>query len=244
MSKPFIFHQLFESRSSTYTYLLADPVSQEAVLIDPVLETVDRDLQLLKELGLKLKYVLDTHIHADHITGAGVIRQRTAAKTAVSKKSKVACVDLPLSHGDQLHFGPFIIHVIETPGHTDSCLSFYCEDRVFTGDALLIRGTGRTDFQGGSAENLYDSVTEKLFKLPSETLVYPAHDYQGFTASSVENEALHNPRLGKSKTKADFVKTMSELKLAYPQKIDEALPANRACGETSKSAATQNQVRP
>lgn len=230
MNSNFVFHQLFEQKSSTYTYLLGDNNSKEAVLIDSVLETVDRDLKLIEELGLTLKYVLDTHIHADHVTGAGEIRNRLAVKTAVAEKSNVPCADLNLKENDEIKFGEFSIKVLETPGHTDSSLSFYCEGMIFTGDALLIRGCGRTDFQGGSSEQLFDSVTRKLFRLPSQTVVYPAHDYHGFTASTIEMEVKHNPRLGQGRTREEFIKIMAELKLAYPKMIDIALPANQACG--------------
>ena len=226
-----IFHQLFESQSSTYTYLLADPLSREAVLIDPVYEMVSRDLGLIQDLKLNLKYILDTHIHADHITGASELRKHTGAKTAVSKNAKLDCVDIELEDGSEINFGTFKIKALETPGHTDSCLSYYSEGRIFTGDALLIRGSGRTDFQGGSSEKLYQSVTKKLFQLPPETLVYPAHDYKGFTVSTIKMETEHNPRLGKNKSQAEFIQMMADLKLAYPKKIDEALPANRACGQ-------------
>lgn len=225
-----IFHQLFEAESSTYTYLLGDPVSREAILIDSVLETVDRDLKLMEELNLKLKYLLETHIHADHITGAGEIRKRTGAKTVANEKAHLQCADLAISEGDEIIFGPYHVRALETPGHTDACTSYYCEGMVFTGDALLIRGSGRTDFQGGSSETLFDSVTKKLYKLPSETLVYPAHDYKGMTSSTIATEMQHNPRLHEGITKEQFVKIMSELKLAYPKKINEALPANQACG--------------
>lgn len=230
MNKNLIFQQLFEAQSSTYTYLLADAVSKEAVLIDTVIETVDRDLQLVAELGLKLTYVLDTHIHADHVTGAGEIRKRTGVKMAVPKTANVTCADLNLSDGDKLKFGQFTIEVLETPGHTDASLSFLCEDMVFTGDLLLIRGTGRTDFQSGSAEDLYESVHKKLFTLPPETKVYPAHDYKGFTSSTIDMETRHNPRVGTGKTKEQFVQIMRELKLDIPKKMKEAVPANLMCG--------------
>lgn len=242
MNKNLIFHQLFEAESSTYTYLLADSLSKEAILIDTVIETVDRDLKLIKELGLRLKYVLDTHIHADHVTGAGKIRHLTGVKTAVPKKANVPCADLNLSEGDEVAFGPFLLKVFETPGHTDASLSFYCEGFIFTGDALLIRATGRTDFQSGSSDQLYDSIHQKLFKLPPDTKVYPAHDYQGFTASTIEVEIKNNPRVGGGKTKEQFVKIMSELKLAYPKKIDEALPANLSCGDLSNKLANKVQL--
>ena len=239
MKTNLIFQQLFDSASSTYTYLLADAATTEAVLIDTVIENVDRDLKLIDELGLSLKYVLDTHIHADHVTGSGKIRSVREVKTAVPKNANVPCADLNLSEGDQIKFGSFIIHVLETPGHTDASLSFLCEDMVFSGDALLIRGTGRTDFQSGSAANLYDSITKKLFTLPGDSKLYPAHDYKGFTSSTIDAEIKNNPRAGGGRTKEQFIKIMSELKLAYPKKIDEALPANQACGSVgiSKSAS-------
>ncbi len=230
MSQNLIFQQLFDLQSSTYTYLLADSVTKEAVLIDTVIENVDRDLKLIKELGLKLIFVLDTHIHADHVTGSGKIRSRCGVKTAVPKKANVPCADLNLSEGDEIKFGPFKIQVLETPGHTDASLSFVCEGMVFTGDALLIRATGRTDFQSGSAAELYDSITKKLFTLPFETKIYPAHDYKGFTSSTIDAEIKNNPRAGGGKTKEQFIQIMSELKLAYPKQINEAVPANQACG--------------
>ncbi|MBC7753789.1 MAG: MBL fold metallo-hydrolase [Moraxellaceae bacterium] len=234
MKNNLIFQQLFESQSSTFTYLLGDAVSKEAILIDTVIQTVDRDLKLVAELGLKLVYVLDTHIHADHVTGAGEIRKRTGVKTAVPQAANVPCADLNLSDGDELNFGSFKIKTLETPGHTDASLSYLCEGMVFTGDVLLIRGTGRTDFQSGSAEVLYESVHKKLFTLPPETQVYPAHDYKGFTSSTVEMEIRHNPRVGSRKTKTEFVQIMKDLKLDLPQKISESLPANMTCG-TSQS---------
>lgn len=236
MSKNLIFQQLFDSASSTFTYLLADSENREGVLIDTVLEHVERDLKLVDELGLQLMFVLDTHIHADHVTGAGKIKELRRVKTGVPKKANVLCADLNLVEGDEIKFGSFKIQVLETPGHTDASLSFICEGMVFTGDALLVRGTGRTDFQSGSSEQLYDSIHQKLFKLPLDTKVYPAHDYKGFTSSTIESEIKYNSRAGGGKTKAQFVKTMSELKLDYPQKINEALPANQACGNLNSLA--------
>lgn len=234
MEQNLIFEQLFEPETSTYTYLVGDRASGEAVLIDPVLETVDRDLSRLKELNLNLKYVLDTHIHADHITGAGELRRRTGAKTGVSRHAHVDCADLALVEGQTLKFGSQALRVFETPGHTDSCLSFYLEcgesGMVFTGDALLIGGSGRTDFQQGSAERLYESVTQKLFVLSDETRVLPGHDYRGRTHSTIGEEKASNPRLGGGRTKAEFIQIMKELKLAQPKKIHEAVPANLACG--------------
>ncbi len=225
-----IFQQLFEKESSTYTYLLGCEKTREAVLIDPVIETIERDLKLVSELGLRLIYVLDTHIHADHITAAGEIRRRTSAKTAVSEGAQVECMDLALGDGDVIRFGEFEITARKTPGHTDSCICFVMSDRVFTGDTLLIRGCGRTDFQQGSAEKLFESVHTKLFTLPPETLVYPAHDYNGLTSSTIAAEMKWNPRLGGGNSKETFVKIMSELKLANPKKIHEAVPANLGCG--------------
>lgn len=226
-----IFHQLFEKESSTYTYLLADEQTKEAVLIDPVFEMVDRDLKLIQELGLHLKYVLDTHIHADHVTAAGEIRKRLGIKTAVSQGAQVDCADLTLKEGSEIKFGRHALRVLETPGHTDSCVSFLCEDRVFTGDALLIRGNGRTDFQQGSSDRLYESVHGKLFKLPPKTKVYPAHDYKGQTSSTIEMEMKYNPRIGVQKSKEEFIETMKNLKLDLPKKIHEAVPANMTCGQ-------------
>lgn len=233
MKESSILYQLFERESSTYTYLIADPVSREAAIIDPVIETVDRDLKLIQELGFTLKYVLDTHVHADHITGAGEIRKRTGAKSAVSEDANVDCVDMHLQDGQELFLGDQKITALSTPGHTDSCMSFVFDGKVFTGDALLIRGTGRTDFQQGSSDKLYDSVLQKLFTLPDETRVYPGHDYRGQTSSTIGLEKKFNPRLGLGKSKSDFVKTMSELKLDHPKKIHEAVPANLACGMTA-----------
>lgn len=230
-----IFVQLFEQESSTYSYLLGDAETREAVLIDPVIETVDRDLKLIDEMGLKLKFVLDTHVHADHITGAGEIRKRTGAKTVVAESAGLECVDMPAKEGDVYSFGKHQIKVLETPGHTDGCLSYLVGDKVFTGDALLVRGTGRTDFQQGSSEKLYDSITKKLFSLPDETLVYPGHDYRGLTVTTIGLEKKYNPRIGGGRTKTEFVQILAELKLAQPKKIHEAVPANLQCGMKKKS---------
>lgn len=242
MQKEISFHQLFEPESSTYTYIIADKKTGEAAIIDPVLETVDRDVKLIEELGLKPIYVLDTHIHADHITGAGELKKRLNIKTAVSAQAEVACVDIPLHDGQELMLGEKSIRVIATPGHTNTCLSFAFAGMVFTGDALLIRGCGRTDFQQGNAEELYHSVHDKLFKLPDDTIVYPGHDYRGLTSSTIGVEKRHNARLSEKTSLADFKKIMSELNLANPKKIHEAVPANLACGRPQDSRTLHPQV--
>lgn len=224
-----IFYQLFEHESSTYTYLLADTQTKEAILIDPVFEMVDRDVKLITELDLKLKYVLDTHIHADHVTAAGMLREKTGAKTCVSQHSGSPCADILLFEGDELRFGEHTLKVLETPGHTNGCLTYLVDDMLFTGDALLIRGNGRTDFQQGSSEKLYNSL-QKIFNLGKDFTVYPAHDYRGQTKTTVELEKKFNPRIGGGKSKEEFIKIMGELNLANPKKIMEAVPANMACG--------------
>lgn len=235
MSSNFIFYQLFEPQTSTFTYLLGDKKSKDAILIDPVFETVERDWRLLQELELNLKYILETHIHADHITGAGLLRERTKAQTAVSYNAQVTCADIQLFDQQELHFGSYKIRALETPGHTNSCMSYYCNGMVFTGDSLMIRSAGRTDFQQGSAEKLFDSIRTKIFSLPDETLLYPGHDYKGHTHSSIEMEKKFNPRIGLDKSKIDFVKIMNDLKLDYPKKMDIAVPANMACGQKALS---------
>jgi sulfur dioxygenase len=225
-----IFQQMIEPETSTYTYLLADPDSKEAVLIDTVREYVQRDYKLLNELGLKLKYVLDTHIHADHITGAGELRKLTGAQTAQSVHGQNKCADLQLTQGQILKFGNFEIKVLETPGHTDGCMSFYCDGKVFTGDSLMIRSAGRTDFQQGSPLKLYESITQKLYALPLETEVYPGHDYKGMTVSTIEAEKNHNPRISSGVSQEQFANIMNNLKLPPPKKIAESVPANLKCG--------------
>ncbi|XP_060718035.1 persulfide dioxygenase ETHE1, mitochondrial [Tachysurus vachellii] len=229
-NKGLLFRQLFESSSSTYTYLLADKSSREAVLIDPVLETVDRDVKLIEELGLKLTVAANTHCHADHVTGTGLLKKRIfGVKSAISKHSG-ARADIMLSEGDNITFGKYCVTVRETPGHTDGCVTFVTGDETmaFTGDALLIRGCGRTDFQQGCSQKLYHSVHKKIFTLPGHCLIYPAHDYKGQTVSTVEEERKFNPRL--SRSLEEFVEIMNNLKLPKPAKIDVAVPANLLCG--------------
>ncbi|HEY0714143.1 MAG TPA: MBL fold metallo-hydrolase [Polyangia bacterium] len=230
-----LFRQLFDPESSTFTYLIADPETREAALIDPVREQIDRDLSLLRELGLRLVYVLDTHVHADHITGADALRTLSGAKTVAGIRS-APCADLHVAHGDQLRLGALTITVLETPGHTDDSVSYLLSDRVFTGDALFVRGTGRTDFQNGNPEALYDSLTKVLFALPDEILVYPGHDYKGHEVSTIGEERRFNPRVGGGKTREQFVALMSSLHLPPPKKLNTAVPANRSCGRVSQES--------
>ncbi len=225
-----LLRQLFDAESSTYTYLVADEASRKAVLIDPVLGQVDRDLKLVGELGLELVYVLDTHVHADHVTGAGELRARTGARTAASAAG-APCVDVKLAHGDALHVGGIAIRALATPGHTDDSMCFTVPGYVFSGDTLLVRGTGRSDFQNGNPNDLYRSITEVLFALGDATVVLPGHDYKGFTSSTIGEERAHNPRLA-GKSAEEFIRIMNGLGLPPPKKLAEAVPANRACGVT------------
>jgi sulfur dioxygenase len=223
-----IFRQLFDSESSTYTYLLGDPEFGQAVLIDPVLEQIERDLGLVAELGLRLTHVLETHVHADHLTAAGALRERTGAQVLAGVKG-AACVDRQLRDGEVLTVGGLQLTALATPGHTDDSMSYLWGDRVFTGDALLIRTAGRTDFQNGSAAQLYESITRVLFALPDATWVYPGHDYRGMTASTIGEERRLNARIA-GRSREQFVALMNGLSLPRPKKIDVAVPANRACG--------------
>ena len=221
-----IFRQWFESESSTYTYLLADSKTKEAIIIDPVQETLDRDLTLIKEMGLKIKYTVETHIHADHVTSANKIKEKTGAQMVLGSGTQLKTADILLKDQESISFGEFSLKAILTPGHTDGCTSYYIPGYVFTGDALLIRGCGRTDFQQGSSKTLFHSVREKLFSLPDETLVYPGHDYKGRTCSSIAEEKAHNPRLHLKISEAQFIEIMNNLNLDKPKKIDIAVPAN------------------
>ena len=230
------FRQLFDESSSTYTYLLADDDSHQAVLIDPVLGHDDLYLAILREQHFTLRYLLETHVHADHITGASALRRATGAQTAISVESGATCADL-LLHGDELlHFGNEFIRVLATPGHTPTCLSYLWRDRLFSGDALLIGGCGRTDFQGGDAGRLYDSITQKIWLLADETLIYPAHDYHHHHVSSVAQERESNPRLA-GKSRDEFIAIMNQLDLPEPRLIDLAVPANKHCGNEGIYAA-------
>jgi glyoxylase-like metal-dependent hydrolase (beta-lactamase superfamily II) len=227
-----IFRQLQDPTSSTYTYLLGDSVSREAVLIDPVFEQAARDSALLRELGLTLTCTIDTHVHADHITAAWQLKEQHGSRIAIAAAAGARGADIALEPGDRVVFGSRSLEARATPGHTDGCMSFVLDDSsmVFTGDALLIRGAGRTDFQQGNARTLFQSVRRELFSLPDECLVYPAHDYRGLTASSIGEERLHNPRLGGERNEGDFEGTMQNLGLAHPKQIEHAVPANLVCG--------------
>jgi sulfur dioxygenase len=228
-----VFRQLFDPASSTYTYLLADGRSGAAVIIDPVFEQVRRDAALIEELGLRLTYSLETHVHADHVTGAWMLRQRTGCRIALSATSGAEGADRLLVPDDTVAFGQRNLQVRATPGHTDGCLTYVLDDRsmAFTGDCLLVRGSGRTDFQKGDAGAMYRSVREQIFSLPESCLLYPAHDYRGLTVTSVGEERRFNPRLGGEIGEGDFTGYMKNLRLAHPKKMDVAVPANLKCGK-------------
>lgn len=227
-----LFRQLFDPQSSTYTYLLADPRSREAVLIDPVFEQARRDGALIAELGLTLLATLETHVHADHVTGAWLHKQERGSRILLAAASGAEGADRVLHPDDHVRFGDRHLVVRATPGHTSGCLTFVLDDRTmaFTGDCLLIRGCGRTDFQGGDAGRLYRSVHDQIFSLPDDCLLYPAHDYRGLTVSSVAEERRFNPRLGGELSEGDFAGYMANLGLPHPKQIDIAVPANLKCG--------------
>ncbi|KAI5339774.1 hypothetical protein L3X38_019046 [Prunus dulcis] len=237
-SAKLLFRQLFEKESSTYTYLLADVAHPDrpALLIDPVDKMVDRDISLVEELGLKLIYAMNTHVHADHVTGTGLIKTKLPGVKSIISKASNSKADRLIEAGEKIHFGDLFLEVRATPGHTLGCVTYVTGDgpnqpqprMAFTGDALLIRGCGRTDFQGGSSHQLYKSVHSQIFTLPKNTLIYPAHDYKGFSVSTVGEEMLYNPRL--TKDEETFQNIMENLKLSYPKMIDIAVPANMVCG--------------
>jgi sulfur dioxygenase len=241
MKSPLIFKQLFDQPSGTFTYLLADPKSRQAVLIDCVYEQHDRDLSLIRELNLQLLACLETHCHADHVTGAWLLKHVLGSKTVASAATGIATLDRQLTEGDKIGFGNHSLQVIATPGHTDGCVSFVLDDQsmVFTGDSLLIRGCGRTDFQQGSAQKLFHSIKDKLFALPDDCIVYPAHDYSGRTASSIGEERQFNPRIGGQANETDFVGYMENLRLPHPKKLDIAVPANLLAGKPSDDKIPQ-----
>ena len=233
-----IFRQLFDPTSSTYTYLLGCSVTKEAVLIDPVFEQVRRDSALIAELGLKLLWTLETHVHADHVTGAWLLKQREQCGIALAEASGAAGADRLLKDGDRVAFGKRSLEVRATPGHTSGCLTYVLDDEsmAFTGDCVLIRGSGRTDFQQGDARALYRSVRSRIFSLPETCLLYPAHDYRGLTVSSVAEEKKYNPRLGGEVGEADYAGYMKNLNLPHPKQIDVAVPANLRCGRPGNDA--------
>ncbi len=222
--------QLFDAATGTYSYLLWDEKTRQAALIDSVLEQFERDSKLIKQLGLDLKYALETHVHADHVTASGLLRKEFGCAVMLHESSGLMCADKLLSDDDKLPLGDESIYVMHTPGHTDTCVSFHIEGAVFTGDALLIDGCGRTDFQSGDARTLYHSIIGKLFALSDETLVYPGHDYLGMTSSTIDREKEFNSRLGNNRTETDFVAIMDALDLEPPKRIDIAVPGNMQCG--------------
>jgi glyoxylase-like metal-dependent hydrolase (beta-lactamase superfamily II)/rhodanese-related sulfurtransferase len=233
-----IFRQLFDSVSGTYSYLLASRAGGEALILDPVLEKVDRYCQLLRELDLKLVKAVDTHLHADHVTGLGELRDRTHCVTIMGEQSKADVVAMRVTDGDKVTIEGLTLDVMYTPGHTDDSYSYTMSDRVFTGDTLLIRGTGRTDFQNGSARAQYESIFTRLLKLPDETLVFPAHDYKGDTVSTIGEERRYNPRL-QVRSVDEYVELMGNLKLPNPKMMDVVLPANMHVGLHQDDLARQ-----
>jgi glyoxylase-like metal-dependent hydrolase (beta-lactamase superfamily II)/rhodanese-related sulfurtransferase len=237
-----IFRQLFDPPSSTYTYLLGDPNSGDALLIDPVYEQVPRDLALLQELGLRLQATLDTHVHADHVTGAWRLSQRCGSRIGLAEAAGASGVNQPLRHGDRIDFGRRYLSVRATPGHTNGCLTYVLDDQsmAFTGDSLLIRGCGRTDFQQGSPQQLFASVREQILTLPSDCLLYPAHDYRGITVTTVAEERRFNPRLGGDVDVGDFTGHMTNLNLPHPKLMAVAVPANLRCGQPDAEASPQD----
>lgn len=231
-----LFRQLFDSPTSTYTYLIGDPTCNQAILVDPVLEQYERDLQLLRELNLNLVHTLETHIHADHVTSAAKLREVTGSHSVVPHQAQIACADRYVHHGDVITIGSITIEAIETLGHTNSHMAYLVnQTHVLTGDALFIRGCGRTDFQGGDAGQMFDGVMERLFTLPDETLVYPGHDYRGHTVSTIGEEKRLNPRFV-GRDRHQFIEYMTNLNLPNPKKIMEAVPANQQCGQVNPTA--------
>jgi sulfur dioxygenase len=233
-----IFRQLFDGTSGTYTYLLASRHGGEALIIDPVIERIDRYLQLVRELDLKLVKAVDTHLHADHVTGLGALRDRTHCVTVMGEHTKADVVSMRVAEGDRVQIEGLSLDVLYTPGHTDDSYSFLLDDRVFTGDTLLIRGTGRTDFQNGDPRAQYDSIFNKLLKLPDETLVFPAHDYKGETVSTIGEEKFFNPRL-RVKSVDEYADLMNNLKLPNPKMMDVAVPANMRVGLRQEEIASK-----
>jgi glyoxylase-like metal-dependent hydrolase (beta-lactamase superfamily II)/rhodanese-related sulfurtransferase len=241
-----LFRQLFDRVSCTYSYLLGDESTGEAVLIDPVFELHERDAALIRELGLKLKYTLDTHVHADHVTGAWLMREKLGSEIVLSSLYGAENVNVGVRQGDAVSFGDHSVQVRETPGHTAGCLTFVLDDHktAFTGDALLIRGAGRTDFQEGSAHTLFHSIKDQILTLPEACELFPAHDYKGRTVTTVREEMRFNVRLGGEANEEDFVGFMKNLGLAHPKQIDVALPANMVCGKPENAPEEQREWAP
>lgn len=225
------FRQLFDPVTSTYSYLLWDPKALDAVIIDPVKEQAERDISLIKQLGLKLRLSLETHIHADHVTGGGLLRDALGCRIALHKNSQAECADLLLDEGDRIEFGSCVLRVLHTPGHTNTDVCYLAEGQVFTGDTLLIRGSGRTDFQSGDAGQAFDSIAQKIFSLPDATVIFPGHDYQGLTQTTVGDEKRFNPRL-RDTSREEYIRIMQEMDLPKPKEIDLAVPGNMACGNS------------
>jgi glyoxylase-like metal-dependent hydrolase (beta-lactamase superfamily II) len=223
--------QLFDAATSTFTYLVED--GGDAALIDPVREQIERDLGVVRELGLRLRYAIDTHVHADHVTAAGLLRERAGVQTVTGTRG-ATCADIQLTHGGMVAIGGVELRALETPGHTDDGMSFVAHGHVFTGDTLLVRGCGRTDFQNGDPGALYDSITKVLFALPDDTIVWPGHDYRGHTQTTLGEERRFNPRIA-NRSREEFIAIMRGLNLPPPAKMAEAVPANRACGRVEES---------
>ncbi len=238
-----IFRQLFEKDSSTFTYLLACEQTGECVLIDPVIDTVERDLQVLQALGLKLTYTLETHLHADHLTGGRKLRAYTGSKIVVPAMDQLDCADLGVEEGQPFRVGTIELQPLFTPGHTGTHHAYLLDNgmqkALFSGDALLIEACGRTDFQSGDPATLYQSITRQFFTLPDETLVYPAHDYEGRQITTIGQEKIRNPRVGENRSETEFVAIMNGLQLPYPRKIDFAVPGNQLCGECPENVPEQ-----
>ena len=226
----FVLRQFIDKDTGTFTYLMFDSITREGLIIDPVKEQFDLSIQTIKELHVELKYILDTHIHADHVTSSGMLRDATGAKITFDENSGVTCADILLRESDELEFGRFKLRAISTPGHTNACNSFYCNGNLFTGDSLLIRSCGRTDFQQGDPKKLFNSIFLKLYTFPDDTIVYPGHDYLGRTSSSIGEEKKFNTRINKRQTLAKFVEIMDSLDLPKPKRIDLAVPLNLKCG--------------
>ena len=223
--------QLFDHETWTFTYLLWDKISKNALIIDPVLEQVDRDLDIIKKLNLSIKYILETHVHADHITGASQLKMMTDAKICYGSKTGVDGADMLLNDGQVIDLSGHQIHVLHTPGHTDGCTTYHIDGYIFTGDTLFIEGTGRTDFQGGSSEKTYDSVRNKIFSYPDETIVYPAHNYKGLNESTIGHERRFNPNVGDAVSKEEYIKNEKNMNRPYPKRFDVSVPANMKCGK-------------